>query len=516
LIADESGPIGLAGVMGGERTEIGPGSTEVLLEAAHFDPSTIARSVRRHRLPSEAAKRFERGVDPQIAGVALQRCVDLLERFGGATASAGYTVVGSGPAQPEITLDPTRPAALVGMPISTETTVARLTEVGCTVITADPDGTLRVRPPSWRPDLDGPADLVEEIARLEGYDKIPSELPAVPAGGGLTAAQRLRRDISRALASAGATEVLTPPFTSPESLDRLGLGADDPRRAALTLANPLSEKEPLLRTTLLPGLLAALHRNLSRGSRNLALFEMGLVFRSRPGAAPPPEPGVAGRPSEQEIAAMYAAIPDQPRHAALVLCGDIEPGGWFGPARAADWSDAIEFGRVVLRAARAEESVSAAELAPWHPGRCAQFSVRGQVIGHAGELHPRVVEALGLPERTCAVEVNLDLLPLPAPARAPVISAHPPTLLDVALTVPASVPAAEVLAAIRAGAGELLESAHLFDVYTDEARLGEGMKSLAFALRFHAPDRTLTVEEASAARDAAVAKAAETGARLRT
>jgi phenylalanyl-tRNA synthetase beta chain len=514
LITDDSGPIGLAGVMGGERTEIGPGSTDLLLEAAHFDPSTIARTVRRHRLPSEAAKRFERGVDPQIAGVALQRCVELLERFGAATASAGYTVEGSGPAQPVINLDPGRPAALVGMPISKETAVARLTEVGCAVGAGD--RTLRVRPPSWRPDQDGPADLVEEIARLEGYDKIPSELPAAPAAGGLTDTQRLRRDVSRALASAGATEVLTPPFMSPDSLDVLGLSAADPRRATLVLANPLSEKEPLLRTTLLPGLLAALHRNLSRGTRDLALFETGLVFRARPGSAPPPEPGVAGRPSEAEIAAMYASLPDQPRHAAIVLCGDIEPAGWFGAARAADWTDAIEFVRVLLRSARAGERLSAAELAPWHPGRCAQFSVGGQVIGHAGELHPRVVEALGLPERTCAAELNLDLLPVPAPARAPAISAHPPTLLDIALTVPESVPAADVLAAVRAGAGELLESAHLFDVYTDEARLGAGMKSLAFALRFHASDRTLTVEEASAARDAAVAKAAETGARLRT
>jgi len=514
LITDDSGPIGLAGVMGGASTEIGDGTVDVLLEAAHFVPAAIAGAVRRHKLPSEAAKRFERGVDPEIAAVALQRCVDLLTEFGGASAVPGGTVVGDGPAPIEIALPVELPSRLVGMPIDRDTVVARLVEVGCSVEGGDP---LTVRPPSWRPDLTIPADLVEEVARLVGYDKIPSTLPTAPAGRGLTETQKLRRAISHAIAAAGATEVLTHPFLPADTADRLAIPDGDGRRQVLRVANPLSEAEPDLRTSLLPGLIATLQRNLSRGARNVALYEIGTVFFAHPDGAPAPVAGVDKRPSEPEIAAMKAAVPDQPWHLGVLLSGELEPAGWSRkPGRAADWADAVEFACAALREARVEVTVRATEHAPWHPGRCAEIVADGVVVGYAGELHPRVVAEYGLPERVCALELDLDLVAAPGPAVAPRLSTYPPVLLDVALVVPSATPSVEVGEALRAGAGELLESIRLFDVYSDAERLGAGLKSLAFALRFRAPDRTLTVDEATSARDAAIAAAGErTGAQLR-
>ena len=513
VITDDSGPIGLAGVMGGASTELSAATTEVLLEAAYFDPAVISRAVRRHKLPSEAAKRFERGVDPAMAAVALQRCVELFVEHGGASAAGGYASTGAGPVLPPIPLGLDRPAAVAGMPIE-ETSVRHwLEEVGCTVDGSDP---LTVTPPSWRPDLTDPADLVEEVVRLEGYDKVPSVLPHPPAGRGWTPEQQLRRSVSRTLADAGYTEVITYPFVSPTVHDSLRLPADASRRDALRLVNPISDAEPELRTSLLPGLLADVSRNLGRGNRELAVFEMGLVFLPAATDVPAPRPGVDRRPSAEQLAAIEATVPVQPRYVATVLAGDIERAGWWGPGRTGGWADAIFSAQLVARAARTELVVRQAEIAPWHPGRCAQLLLNGIVVGTAGELDPRVVETLGLPARTSAMELNLDAFPAPAPAQAPVLSSYPPVLLDIALVVPSGVPAAEVLAAVRTGAGPLLEAVRLFDVYADAQRLGAGLTSLAFSLRFRATDRTLTVEEANAARDSAVAAASAVGATLRS
>ena len=388
----------------------------------------------------------------------------------------------------------------------------RLAQVGCVVATAA-DGMLSVRPPSWRPDLRGHADLVEEVIRLEGYDAIPSVVPSGPAGTGLTPEQKRRRAASRELAAAGYVEVALSPFVGADVPDRLGLAADDVRRRSVRLANPLSEEESFLRTSLLPGLLAAAVRNASRGHPDLSLFEMGLVFIAS-GVAPVASPGAGSRPSAEQLAALDATLPAQPRHAAVLLTGNREPQGWWGPGRPADWADAVDAARVLARAAHAELTVTAAEAAPWHPGRCAALSVGGKIIGHAGELHPRVIAAFELPARTCAMELDLDALVAAAggPVSAPVISAFPAAERDVALVVAAGVPAADVESAVRDGAGELLESLTLFDVFP----LPDGRRSLAFRLVLRAADRTLTAEEANSARDAAVARAAErTGAQLR-
>ncbi|MEU1437383.1 phenylalanine--tRNA ligase subunit beta [Streptomyces sp. NPDC005786] len=523
VITDNRGPIGLAGVMGGANTEIADASedahtTEVVIEAAHFDAISIARTARRHKLASEASKRFERGVDPQAAAAAAQRTVDLLVLLAGGTAEAGVTEV-SAPSGPRtITMAADHPDRVAGVAYGRETVVRRLQEVGCDVYGQD---ELLVTAPSWRPDLNEPNDLAEEVIRLEGYENLPSTLPTPPSGRGLTDRQRLHRRIGRALAGAGYVEALNYPFTGEAVLDQLGLAADDARRRTVKLVNPLSDEEPSLRTTLLPGLLGALRRNDGRGSHDLALFETGLVFRPTGHETKPVRLPVAGRPSDEEIAGLDAALPRQPRRAAVVLAGAREQAGWWGKGRPADWADSVEAARTIAREAGVDLTVRADQHAPWHPGRCAALyvMVNGEetLFGHAGELHPRVIKELHLPERTCAMEVELDVLEqaVDGVLRAPRISTFPVATQDVALVVGQDVPAADVERALREGAGELLESLRLFDVFTGE-QIGEGRKSLAYALRFRAADRTLTVDEASAARDTAVALAAErTGAVLR-
>ncbi|WP_222196147.1 phenylalanine--tRNA ligase subunit beta [Modestobacter italicus] len=512
LIADGSGPIGLAGVMGGASTEIGDGTTSVLLEAAHWAPTGISRGVRRHKLPSEAAKRFERGTDPEVTVVALARAAALLVEHGGArVVGAPVDLDVRGP-RPVIALDAALPGRIAGVDYPVSQVVDVLRALGATV---DAGGErLAVTPPSWRGDLTDPADLVEEVVRSVGLDEIPSVLPSVPPGRGLTERQRRRRSIGRALAEAGYVEAPAYPFLGTTVLDDLGIPDDDERRTLITLRNPLSEEAPALRTTLLPGLLASLARNLARGQRDVALFEHGSVF---PGGltGTAPVPGVDRRPDDETLAALLGAVPEQPWHVAVALTGNREPRGWWGPGRQVDWADAVQAARVVAATAGVELTVRAGDLAPWHPGRCAQLLVGDRVVGHAGELHPRVVAALELPPRTCVMELDVDGLP-PAPVQTgPHVSTFPPVLVDLALVVPDDVPAAAVDAAVREGAGELLESLRLFDVYTGSS-VAAGSKSLAYALTLRAPDRTLTGEEANAARDAAAALAAErTGAVVR-
>jgi phenylalanyl-tRNA synthetase beta chain len=521
LITDDSGPIGLAGVMGGASTEIAAapgGSIDVLLEAAHFAPAVVARGARRHKLPSEASRRFERVVDPQLPPVAAERAARLLVEHGGGTIAVGRTDAGAAPAPVPVRMPLELPDRVAGIAYERGATVRRLQQVGCTVeldTGADGHGLVVASPPSWRPDLVQAADLVEEVLRLEGYDAIPSVLPPAPPGRGLTAAQRRRRAVSRALAETGSVEVLPFPFVGAATWDAFGLPADDVRRRTVPVVNPLDADRPALATTLLPGLLDALTRNRSRGFGDLVLHTVEQVVLPHRSPVPMPDPDVADRPSDAEYAQIRAALPAQPVHVGVVLAGDRERRGWWGPGRPARWADAIEIARLVGAAAGVELRVTAAALPPWHPGRCAALRVGDWVVGHAGELHPKVVEALDLPERTCAVELDLDAIPLRDDRPAPRVSPYPPVSVDVALTVPEEVPAAELTEALEIGGGDLLEEVRLFDLYTGE-QVEAGRRSLAFRLRFRAPDRTLTSEEANAARDAAVAVAADRlGAALR-
>ena len=508
LITDDRGPIGLAGVMGGAATELGPGTTQVLIEAAHFDPVTIARGARRHRLPSEASKRFERGVDPTVAATAARRVADLLVRFGGGQVAETATIVGRPPVDEPISIDGQLPSRVAGFAIETDTSARALALVGCSVSSAD--GVLTATPPPWRHDLRDPNDLVEEVVRVVGYDKVPSVLPAAPAGRGLTRDQRLRRRVGLALAAAGYVETPCYPFVGEQDWTDLGLTPTDGRRTAMRVSNPLSEELPLLRTTLLPGLLRALARNVSRGQSDVGLFELGSVFLpSGDGPARAPALGVDRAPTAEELRELDAALPDQPLHLAAVLCGDRVPASWWGPAQPSSWADAVEAARVVGRSLGVELQLRAGQRAPWHPGRCGEVLAGESLVGTAGELHPRVCVAFELPPRTAAMELDLRALLAQAAGivRAPRLSSYPVGKEDVALTVPDSVPSADVEAALRAGAGALLESLRLFDVYVGE-QVGAGNKSLAYRLRFRAGDRTLTESEIKGARDAAVAEAA--------
>jgi phenylalanyl-tRNA synthetase beta chain len=322
------------------------------------------------------------------------------------------------------------------------------------------------------------------------------------------------------LADQGYVESPAYPFLDPAVFDALRLPDDDERRKALRLANPISETEPLMRTTLLPGLLKTLRRNLGRGQRDVALFEIGLVVRPTGEAPRPPVLSVSGRPDDEQIAALEAAVPRQPWRVGLLAAGAAELSGWWGKGRPVDWTDVLAAVAEIGTAAGVRIRSSADEHAPWHPGRCAALLVMGTdgadlVIGHAGELHPGVCAAMDVPAGTVAAELELDLLPPSAATTAPILSAYPPVLLDLAVKVPADVPAAAVEAAIREGAGQLLDGLRLFDDYSG-AQVGQGQRSLAFALQFRAPDRTLTGTEATEARDAAVAEAhRRTGAVLR-
>ena len=564
LITDSSGPISLAGTMGGLSTEISSGTTDIVIEGAHFSDVGIAVQARRHKLQSEASYRFERGVDRELPLPATAKAVAMLAALGsGPGQGPGARVV------PGCTHASSTCATVIAMAADYPDRVAGVVygrDVVCgdcgrwaarygscaarprcrrsrrgarrrrlyAGIAGGPGqvlvAVLEVTPPTWRPDLTDPADLAEEVIRLEGYENVPARMPRALAGRGLSPRQRLRRSVGRTLAEAGYVEVLSSPFGPRSDADLLGLPAEDLRLPAVVVANALSDEEPLLRTSLLPGLFRVVARNVGRGFPDLGLFEIGLVFRPRPGAAASaPILAVDHGPSVGELGALEAALPEQPPYLGAVLCGARELSGWWGAGRPADWSDAVDAARAVARECRVSLSVRADKYPPWHPGRCAAIYAqvassdgsepREWLAGHAGELHPRVIKAFDLPLRTCALELDLSVLFAAAeqagPVQAPSLSAYPLATQDVALIVPADVPAASVASALAAGAGSLLEELRLFDVYTG-AQVGSDRKSLAYTLRFRAPDRTLTVAETTEARDAAVAEASRrVGAELR-
>jgi phenylalanyl-tRNA synthetase beta chain len=509
LITDASGPIGIAGVMGGAATEVGDSTSTILVEAAHFDEVSIARSRRRHKLPSEASKRFERGVDWHVAGIAAQRVVDLLVELAGGTADQAGTDVGTAPDSVSIELPEAFAAARIGIDFTEEQIVTSLEDLGAAV--EKNDGGWTVTAPSWRNDLETKEDLSEEIARLVGYDKIPATLPVAPPGRGLTRVQQQRRRLIQALADAGLTEVLSYPFVSKAANDTFGVAEQGADRAAVKLANPISEEQGFLRTSILPGLIEVAKRNHSRGFRDLALFESGLVFLpgGTIGTASIPPLGV--KPSDEVLDGLYDGVPAQPFHLAAVLTGHDSPAAAGHAPRPWDWADALDLARLAGDVLGVEVLVSQGSHQAFHPGRAARLSLRsGEVVGYAGELHPKLLAASDMPARSVALELNADALFDAAPdvIVARHISTYPVATQDVALVVPAEVPADDVLAALREGAGELLEDVALFDVYAGKG-IEDGKKSLAFGLRFRANDRTLTADEASAAREGAVALAAE-------
>ena len=521
LIVDDVAVAAIGGVMGAGTTEIDDTTTDVLLEAAVWDPAAVSRTIRRLHLVSEAGRRYERSVDPAVSVAAIDRCASLLAEIAGGTVQPVLTDWRGDPPRDDFSPPPVRmavdlPDRMAGVAYPDGACVARLTQIGARVVAdTDDPGYLIVTPPSWRPDLVAPADLVEEVLRLESLDVIPSVLPAAPAGRGLTGAQKRRRAIGKALALSGLVEVLPTPFLPAGIFDQWGLADDDPRRCTTSVLNPLEADRPELATTLLPALLEALARNVSRGFADVALFSIAQVVLPTAQTRAVELIPTDRRPTDEEIAHLNASLPVQPVHVGAVLVGLREPRGPWGPGRPVQAADAFETVRVIARACGVEVTLRPARQLPWHPGRCAEVVVEGRVVGHAGQLHPAVVERCGLPTGTCAVELDLDAVPVVASLPAPRVSPFPAVFQDLSLVVGVEVAAQAVIDAVREGAGNLLEDVVLFDVYTGP-QIGEGRKSLTLALRFRAADRTLTEDEASAARDAALSMAAERfGATLR-
>ena len=507
MVCDDKSPLALAGTMGGQSSEISETTTDIALEAVRFDPVCVAKNSRRHKLSSEASRRLERGVDPCLAEFASARFVQLLTDNSSAKHVA--TVVAGEPRYvPVIKLDSAFIPKILGMEVSAQEIARVLRIIGCDV----DEKSFAVDPPSWRSDLLTPTDLAEEVARMIGYDKIPSVLPPRPNHAGLTPTQKRHRAIASMLAARGLAEVQTFPFTNQETIDQMGFVGE--RAATYRIANPMSDELPLMRVHLVPGLIEVAARNISRGAKDFAIFEMGSIFRSSQKLVSAISPVIGSRPDAKIISTIYSSVPPQAFHVAGLLVGKNEGENWQGKASTFTWQDAIAYAQDILRLCNLEWSIKRSDYAPWHPGRCAELIVDGKAVAHAGEIHPRIIAKYGLPERSVAFAVGLSALPGSEIVRPTRVGTMPAAVQDVALIIDAKVAAAEVESALRSGAGDLLESLTLFDRYD---KIGDGKISLAFTLTFRASDRTLTGAEVSAMRESAVAAAVKaTGAVLRT
>jgi len=490
--------LALAGIMGGEDSEVRSGTSDVLLESAHFPPAAVRRTMRRLGMSTEGGQRWARGVDPAGAEPVCDQAARLMATLAGGTVAAGRLLAGPGvPEREAVRLDWSRSSQRLGAPADPEFAAAHLRGVGCRTEVADRRTVLAV-PPSWRFDLEIWADLEEEVARRWGYDQLPATLPAA-TGGGLTDAQRLRRQAREALAGMGVTEVQTYPFLSQAALDRLGLPAGDPRRQTLRLANPLSEEAPELRTTLLPGLAEVAARNLARGLDGVAVHELGVVFL--------PDPGGPGRPPEQRD----QELPAEPLILGILLAGQAPAGRYDDPRRPFDFADAKGVVEGLIAALGVPGvGFRAEEPPPYHPGRCAAVLLEDLPVGVLGQLHPRVAAACELPAAAFAVELELGPLlaavPRMRPASTP--SPYPELSFDVAFLVPPGVAAAALEEVLREAGGELLARLTLFDAYQGKP-LPPGHRNLAYRVALQAADRTLTDADGAAVRDRMAALAAE-------
>ncbi|MDJ1371576.1 phenylalanine--tRNA ligase subunit beta [Gulosibacter molinativorax] len=516
LITDDRGPIGLAGVMGGAETELSDTTTNVFIEAANFSSISIARTARRHKLPSEASRRFDRGVDPAVTVPAGARVAELLVSLAGGTLQPVGSVIGEVREREAISLPIGFPAQLMGIDYSRAEVLDSLEAVGCEIRGDRDADVLSVVPPTWRHDLTSEVTLVEEVGRLQGFDRIPAILPQSPEGHGFTREQTLRRQLSDVLAATGKVEVLSYPFLS-DTENALFSSPDGSPVSQMKLQNAMDAKAAWMRRSMLPGLVGVAHRNESRGMTDLAIFELGRVFLPVAGVEYGVDelPPLAERPSDEKLAELNDGIPPQPYHLGALLIGDRtakQPG-----VEAVDygWEDAIELVQRVGLATAGDLRVRQGSHQAFHPGRCAEVYIVDAAgtessVGFAGELHPAVTEERDLPRVVAAVELNVDLI-LEKSERhvsAGTIVGFPAATQDLSLVVPVSVAAGDVLAAVQSGAGSLLEAIYLVDDYRGRG-LEDDQKSLTFALRFRATDRTLTAAEATEAKEAGAARAAE-------
>jgi phenylalanyl-tRNA synthetase beta chain len=462
LICDaEDAPVGIAGVMGGAAAEIAPDTSTVVLEAAWFDPATVARSAKRLNLRTEASARFERGCDPNLPDLAARRFCELLAASGATPAAGAVDVRGRLPDPPRVRLRTARVNAVLGTALGDAEVAGHLRALGFAVDPLEP-GRQDVTIPSWRPDSAVEIDLVEEVARLHGYEHVERTLPSSPHIGGLTPYQRARRLTRSILTGAGLSEAWTPSFVSSDDLVAFGLPVED----AVRVVNPLVADDDLLRTCLLPGLVGAVAHNESRRNRGAALFEIGHVFRRPP-------------PGQQ--------LPDEFEALAFALAG-------------CDATEAVAVWWALAEGLGVREGrLAASSSAGLHPTRTTAIALGGEVVGVVSEVDPDALERVGVGVRVAWLELDLGRLLADGPAVVTYrpVSRYPSSDVDLAFEVDEVVPAAAVEHALRRAGGDLVAEVRLFDVYRG---LGAGRRSLAYAVRFQADDRTLTDEEVAAAR----------------
>lgn len=473
LICDAERAVAVGGVMGGGDSEVTDATSDVLIESALFDPVRVLRTARRLGLRTEASVRFERGIDVEGQQRAADRAAGLLATIGGGTVHSGVLVAGPGAGPPErIHVSMSKAASFLGIDVAAPEASSILASLGCDVQTAGGDA-FAVTPPSWRPDLRIEEDLFEEIARRYGYDRVPVTLPQGGRRGGLSDSQQLRRLARRAMLGFGLSEAHTLSLISPGFFDRIRLHDGHPWRNVMRVANPLSDEESVLRSSLLPGLLLAAQRNIAHRQLSVALFEIGTIFT----------------PSAD-------VLPSETLTLAWVMTGP-RPTGWHGPAGTFDFFDAKGAIETLASALGiADLTCRAASLGqPFHPARSAEVEVGGSRAGLIAELHPRAAEALDLPGRVAVGVVEVDLLLSSASsARALALPKFPAAERDIAVVVPAGVPSEDIADVIRSAGGSLLEHLTVFDVYIG-AQVGDGNVSVAFALSFRDPARTLTDQD---------------------
>lgn len=506
LICDPGGPIALAGVMGGETTEVSDATVDILLESASFDTATTSRTSRALGLISEASSRFEKGVDPNSCVAALDRAAQLMADLAGGEVAPGVVDVYPRPRESRVlSLRVERLNAILGTWLD-EAEVARiLTALGLEVSGAD--DVLTVTVPTFRPDLEREIDLIEEVLRVWGMDRVESTLPGGRYRiGGLTSAQQWRERVGATLRAAGLNETMTYAFTDPADLGRLGWELSE-GELMVELINPMSEEQAVLRRTLLPGLLRSVSSNQRHTTSNVHLYEIGNVFVTAEGRKQPKE--------RTMIAGVLAGRWHEPAW--------HDPRGKDGLPDAALHAPALNFfdGKGVIEALALDMGLARVRVregaCAWlQPGRSADVLIGGDVVGWLGEVHPRVLGAFEATGPVVAFELALDpLVRASAPKSYREIPRFPAVELDVALVVDESVAAERVEQAISSAGAKLLDGVRLFDVYRGPG-VPEGKKSLAFALTYRASDRTLTDEEVAGQHDRLLRKVAgAVGAELR-
>jgi phenylalanyl-tRNA synthetase beta chain len=501
LICDPSGPVAMAGVMGGENTEVGDSTTRILLESAHFDPPNIMRTSRLHDLPSEASYRFERGVDPSGCVRAADRAAFLMRELAEGMVRPGAVDAHARVIETVLLeLRNDRAAGLIGIKLASGETAQLLNSIELEVkkVEATSDDTvLTVEVPTFRPDLEREIDLVEEVARLYGYDRIEPTLPQTSSNVGyLTPRQRRRREIAALLSGMGLHEAVSLAFISPRWLEILDPAGEYLPSDRIRLRNAISDEMSVMRPSLLPGLLEAVRFNLNRRVMEVHLFELGRAFLPRTGDV----------------------LPQEKERLCCVLAGDWLPKQWD---REAEGSGFFAI-KGILEALASSLHVSDISLrryrAPFlHPTQACAVSVGGLDAGYLGLIHPGVAEKADLPPDTAVMEVDLEPLVASAQVTPPYrdIPRFPSVQMDLAIVVGEGAEAQEVENIIWGAGGDLLREVRLFDLYRGE-QLEEGRKSLAYSLSFYALDRTLRDEEARSAYDAIVAALdRKLGARLR-